>query len=183
MVPLLACFYVHRAEHALWAMLISLLFVTPSAILAWQGSRLDPRIPWDLGGSPAAFAVQGAFAYAAYWLVMRQLGVIAQIDATLDLPVRALTTTPTLDNLGQVLSDLDTSLAAGLAWSQLGVVFAVHIGHRIIAAIEPAQQRSGLGWTLTFLLLGIIALFSSGMSQQTLNELPKVIDLIRAAAG
>lgn len=164
-------------------MLISLLFVTPSAILAWQGSRLDPRIPWELGGSPAAFAVQGAFAYAAYWLVMRQLGVIAQIDATLDLPVRALTTTPALDSLGQVLTDLDTSLAAGLAWSQLGVVFAVHIGHRIIAAIEPAQQRSGLGWTLTFLLLGIMALFSSGMSQQTLNELPKVIDLIRAAAG
>ncbi len=182
LIPFVSCLYVSRSGHAPWAILIALAFVTPSALLVWQGSRLDSRLSWELGGSPAAFAVQGVFVYALYWMMVRQHGILPHIDAALDLSNRSLIQGVELDSLQRVLGYNDIPLLKGLALSQLGVIIASVLGHRAIVKIDQSQKRLTGGWlfALGFLLILVLMAWVADIDCQV--RIPAFIEQVKDAA-
>ena len=180
-IPFASCLYVQRSGHASWAILIALAFVTPSAILSWQGSRLDPRIRWDLGGSPAAFAIQGAFVYALYWMLVRQRGILPHIDAAIEQSEHALLHGELLDTLQRVLGHSDVALLKGLALSQIGVIIASWIGHRAIMKVDPSQQCSVAGWLLALGLGLILLLMAWSVDLDFHVRIPAFIEQLKEA--
>jgi len=182
LIPFVSCLYVSRSGYAPWAILIALAFVTPSALLVWQGSRLDSRLSWELGGSPAAFAVQGVFVYALYWMMVRQHGILPHIDAALDLSNRSLIQGVELDSLQRVLGYNDIPLLKGLALSQLGVIIASVLGHRAIVKIDQSQKRLTGGWlfALGFLLILVLMAWVADIDCQV--RIPAFIEQVKDAA-
>lgn len=180
-IPFASCLYVQRSGHASWAILIALAFVTPSAILSWQGSRLDPRIRWDLGGSPAAFAIQGAFVYALYWMLVRQRGILPHIDAAIEHSEHALLHGELLDTLQRVLGHSDVALLKGLGLSQIGVIIASWIGHRAIVKVDPSQQCSVAGWLLALGLGVILLLMAWSVDLDFQVRIPAFIEQLKDA--
>ena len=180
-IPFASCLYVQRSGHASWAILIALAFVTPSAILSWQGSRLDPRIRWDPGGSPAAFAIQGAFVYALYWMLVRQRGILPHIDAAIEQSEHALLHGELLDTLQRVLGHSDVALLKGLALSQIGVIIASWIGHRAIMKVDPSQQCSVAGWLLALGLGLILLLMAWSVDLDFHVRIPAFIEQLKEA--
>ena len=181
-IPFASCLYVQRSGHASWAILIALAFVAPSAILSWQGSRLDSRIRWDLGGSPAAFAIQGAFVYALYWMLVRQRGILPHIDAAIEQSEQALLHGELLDTLQRVLGHSDVALLKGLALSQIGVIIASWIGHRAIVKIDPNQKCSVAGWLFALALGLILLLMAWAMEMDFHVRIPAFIEQLKDAA-
>ena len=157
-IPFVSCLYVERSSHALWAILIALVFVTPSALLCFHASRLSPKARWSLGGSPAAFMVQGLFVYLLYWLLQHHKVVTVELDALLLSSPRTLLQSTTQDSLQRLLTELDLPLLRGLLLSQLGIVIAAIVGQRILVRVDANQKVSGLGWTLTVIMLCVLAI-------------------------
>lgn len=179
-IPFAACLYVQRSSHAMWAILIALSFVTPAALLVYHGSQLSPKTRWSIGGSPAAFVIQGLFAYVLYWLMQHHQSVVVQLDVLLLESPQKLVRTGALDALQRLLTDLDLPLLRGLLLSQLGVVFAVILGQRILTTRDPDQKTSTLGWMLTVMMLFVLL----AVAHQAASDLPeRVAELLGSTQG
>ena len=185
-IPAASLFFARRSEHAVPCTLIALAFILPAALMAWQGSRLDPRAKWNIGGAPAAFVLQAAVVYALYWVAVRQLGILAQVDAVAALPNAALATSGALARLGMGLRALDLNLALGCGGACLGVAIAANVGQRALVAVEPGQRASGTGWTLAIIMLlvvAVVAFMSWNTSDRRLDELLRHIQKAAAAGS
>ena len=177
-IPFVSCLYVQRASHAQWAILIALAFVIPSALMVWRSSQLPKDVSWLIGGSPAAFIVQGLLVFVIYFLLQHRHDVIPQLDALLAQSPRRPLNASALDALRGVLSELDLPLLRGLLLSQLGVVLAALLGHRSLAKIDDTQKISPLGWLLT---LGLLLTLAASASHTVLALPERVSELFDQA--
>lgn len=176
------CFYFHREAHLVAAVSIALAMIAPSALLAWQGSRLPTSLKWELGGSPAAFAVQGLFVYFTYWIVVRQLRILDALPDVTEGPQVLRSVLASLDSLESTLRSVDKSLLAALSLSQIGVIAAASIGHDAISDIDPGQKRSVAGWLLSLALLFLLWVMLSALHDELRSRYADLFALIRNLA-
>lgn len=159
---LVGCVYYHRLKHSVAIIAICLFLILPSALLVRRGSELPKGPDWELGGSPAAFLVQGVFIFFAYWLGKRQLNVLRTLDFVETNIRSGNISSDLMEHLRFSLSNIDTKLLSALAVSHCGVMIASWLGHREICAIDKDQKISVWGW---FLSIGVLLLFLAGFSE------------------
>ncbi len=176
------CLYFQRGSHLLPVTGLALAMIAPSALLAWQGSRLPAHKEWDLGGSPAAFAVQGLFVYFTYWIVVRQLQILDALPNVTDSPQTVRALLDSLDALEITWVAIDKPLLAAVIVAQLGVIAAASIGHDAIVAIDPEQKRSTVGWLLSGALLLLLGLLLTGLHDELRSRYADLIPFLRNLA-
>ena len=179
---LFGCLYFQRASHSVAVIAISLFLISPSAILAWQGSRLDPKVKWEIGGSPAALAVQGALVYFTYWLAVRQIGIVDELGLSGQSPLKIRALLGSLDSLESTLIAVDKPLFSALVVAQLGIIAASMIGHDAIVTIEPGQKRSFLGWMLALSVVLFFAAMANGLYPGLREQYASLFALLRNLA-
>lgn len=175
---LFGCLYFHSERHLAQVVGLSLLMVFPTVILVWQSSKLDPSVKWRIGGSPAAYAIQGALIFFTYWVAMRQLAIIGAVAGVEDALYRKENIAGLLDGLQSVLVSVDERLFSALVVAQLGVIAAVQIGHDAIVEIDPEQKRTFLGWALALALTLMLVAMLNGLRTELPNQYASLFALL-----